>query len=113
MILDELKKLNQPADLPSMFKENDMNSMMSRLQETFNRVMKGEMERFKAEMKTEMSQHMEAKGKDMAIRMPKPTNGKDGMPGMPGKSGADGSPDKPSEIKSKLESLKGEDRLDE
>lgn len=39
-------------------------------------------------------------------------DGKDGVDGLPGLPGRDGSPDTPTEIKTKLESLKGEERLD-
>lgn len=42
----------------------------------------------------------------------KPENGKDGMPGKDGENGKDGSPDTPEEIRNKLESLEGDDRLD-
>lgn len=39
-------------------------------------------------------------------------DGRDGEQGVPGRDGKDGSPDTPDEIKKKLETLKGEKRLD-
>lgn len=39
-------------------------------------------------------------------------NGKDGQEGKDGKDGKDGSPDTPQQIKTKLETLRGNDRLD-
>lgn len=108
MLTDELEKLpkeNQPDSLDSMFKENDMNAMMSRLRDTMDRMLTGEIARFKDAMAAEMTQHMEAKGKDMMMRMPKPKDGKDGMPGMAGGKGMDGSPDSGADIVGKINEL--------
>jgi len=47
------------------------------------------------------------------IKLPKDgRDGLDGLPGVPGLDGKDGSPDTPEEVRDKLETLKGEDRLD-
>lgn len=46
------------------------------------------------------------------LMMYKPIDGKDGIDGIDGKDGKDGSPDTAKEIKDKLETLKGEERLD-
>jgi len=50
-------------------------------------------------------------GKD-GVKGDKGDNGLDGLSGKDGDNGKDGSPDTPSEIKDKLETLKGEKRLD-
>lgn len=46
------------------------------------------------------------------IRIRDGRDGKDGVNGIDGKDGKNGSPDKPLEVKSKLETLKDEERLD-
>lgn len=45
-----------------------------------------------------------------AIKLPK--DGADGQPGAPGADGKDGSPDTPEEVRDKLETLEGDERLD-
>jgi hypothetical protein len=47
------------------------------------------------------------------IKLPKDgRDGVDGAPGLNGLDGKDGSPDKPEQVRDKLETLEGEDRLD-
>ncbi len=113
MITDELNKLIQgqePQTMDELFASSKEGMMTEQVSKNAQQAFLAMKEQLMADLDGLVDQKAREIIAGLNIRDGR--DGKDAMPGKNGKDGKDGSPDKPKEIKDKLETLKGDERLD-
>ena len=110
-VLNFVKKIKERNDLEMEKMEGVFASLRSDTTSSLKELKKKAMDYCEDEMKKMYAEH-EKMMEMMTDKIASVRDGRDGVDGLPAKDGKDGSPDTSGQIRDKLETLKGEDRLD-